>query len=244
MFDRDDHASYFNALELAASLDDRLRNDNKRPVAFKAIASVPSFEPWLLLHDEDIQAPTEAVHPRLREGRGPCLRHHPRPARHRHATSASAGRPLQRLQRPRALHRHRRTGESLDYAARRLIDAQSSAGALQPEPPGPRIAVDAATGVPAMPGADPGRRGRPRARFEQPATDPMPGADPARPCREIAPCHPDAFRCSSSSPRSLLALLIALPLDWREERELRRAGRRARLSRAQSGPGPACPPQT
>ena len=57
MFDRDDHASYFNALELAASLDGRLRNDNKRPVAFKAIASVPSFELWLLLHDEDIQAP-------------------------------------------------------------------------------------------------------------------------------------------------------------------------------------------
>ena len=57
VFDRDDHASHFNALELAASLDGRLRNDNKRPVAFKAIASVPSFELWLLLHDEDIQAP-------------------------------------------------------------------------------------------------------------------------------------------------------------------------------------------
>ena len=58
------------------------------------------------------------------------------------------------------------------------------------------------------------------------------------------PSRPDAFRCSSSSQRSLLALLIALTLDWREERELRRAERRARLSLAQNDPGPACPPQT
>ena len=57
MFDRDDHASYFDALNLAASLDGKLRNDNKQPVIFKAIASVPSFELWLLLHYEDIQAP-------------------------------------------------------------------------------------------------------------------------------------------------------------------------------------------
>jgi hypothetical protein len=41
-----------------------------------------------------------------------------------------------------------------------------------------------------------------------------------------------------------LGLLVAVTLDWLEERELRRAERRARLSRAQSGPGPACPPQT
>lgn len=57
VFDRDDHASYFDALNLAASLDGNLRNDNKQPVIFKAIASVPSFELWLLLHYEDIQAP-------------------------------------------------------------------------------------------------------------------------------------------------------------------------------------------
>ena len=41
-----------------------------------------------------------------------------------------------------------------------------------------------------------------------------------------------------------LGLLIAVTLDWLEERELRRAERRARLSRAQSGPRPACPPRT
>lgn len=57
VFDRDDHASYFDALNLAASLDGNLRNDNKQHVIFKAIASVPSFELWLLLHYEDIQAP-------------------------------------------------------------------------------------------------------------------------------------------------------------------------------------------
>jgi hypothetical protein len=57
VFDRDDHDSYFNALNLAKSLDGKLRNDDRQPVSFKAIASVPSFELWLLLHYEDIQAP-------------------------------------------------------------------------------------------------------------------------------------------------------------------------------------------
>lgn len=57
VFDRDDHASYFDALKLAESLDGKLRNDIKQPVSFKAVASVPSFELWLLLHYEDIQAP-------------------------------------------------------------------------------------------------------------------------------------------------------------------------------------------
>lgn len=57
VFDRDEHDSYHEALTLAASLDGRLRNDAKQPVTFQAIASVPSFELWLLLHYEDIQAP-------------------------------------------------------------------------------------------------------------------------------------------------------------------------------------------
>jgi len=57
VFDRDQHDSYFDALSLAESLDGKLRNDNKQTVAFKAMASVPSFELWLLLHYEDIQAP-------------------------------------------------------------------------------------------------------------------------------------------------------------------------------------------
>lgn len=57
LFDRDDHSTYFNALSLAQSLDGKLRNDEKQPVSFKPIASIPSFELWLLLHYEDIQAP-------------------------------------------------------------------------------------------------------------------------------------------------------------------------------------------
>lgn len=57
VFDRDDHDSYFNALSLAQSLDGKLHNDDGQAVCFKAIASIPSFELWLLLHYEDIQAP-------------------------------------------------------------------------------------------------------------------------------------------------------------------------------------------
>ncbi|GGH55008.1 hypothetical protein GCM10010975_12130 [Comamonas phosphati] len=57
VFDRDDHGSYHAALALAEELNGKLRNDAKQPVTFRAIASVPSFEVWLLLHFEDIQAP-------------------------------------------------------------------------------------------------------------------------------------------------------------------------------------------
>ena len=57
VFDRDDHKTYFNALKSASALDGKLRNDDRQAVSFKAIASIPSFELWLLLHYEDIQAP-------------------------------------------------------------------------------------------------------------------------------------------------------------------------------------------
>lgn len=57
VFDRDDHDSYFNALDKAQSLNGKFRNDCKKPVSFKAVASIPSFELWLLLHYENIQAP-------------------------------------------------------------------------------------------------------------------------------------------------------------------------------------------
>lgn len=59
VFDRDDHISYFNALRLAESLDRKLKSDAKQFIRFEAIASVPSFELWLLLHYEDIQAPLD-----------------------------------------------------------------------------------------------------------------------------------------------------------------------------------------
>lgn len=57
VFDRDDHDSYFNALQMAHALDGKLRNDDRQNVPFKAITSVPSFELWLLLHYEDVWHP-------------------------------------------------------------------------------------------------------------------------------------------------------------------------------------------
>lgn len=69
VFDRDEHDSYFNALDSARLLDGKLRNDDRQPVSFKAIASIPSFELWLLLHYEDIQHPLhrDEVMARLRQ---------------------------------------------------------------------------------------------------------------------------------------------------------------------------------
>lgn len=57
VFDRDDHPTYFNALEQAQSLQRKLRNDLNQVVEFRAIASIPSFELWLLLHFEDVKHP-------------------------------------------------------------------------------------------------------------------------------------------------------------------------------------------
>jgi len=57
VFDRDEHDSYSDALRLAASLDGKLKSDTGEPTRFQAIASVPSFELWLLLHYEDVRAP-------------------------------------------------------------------------------------------------------------------------------------------------------------------------------------------
>ena len=56
VFDRDDHRRYSNALDKAKSLDRKLRNDARQSVIFQAIASVPCFELWLLLHFEDIHS--------------------------------------------------------------------------------------------------------------------------------------------------------------------------------------------
>lgn len=57
VFDRDDHATYHNALTKAAALNGKLRNDQKQTVRFAAVASVPCFELWLLLHFQDVHAP-------------------------------------------------------------------------------------------------------------------------------------------------------------------------------------------
>ena len=59
VFDRDAHDSYHQALDRAEQLDGKLKNDARQAVPFKAVASVPNFELWLLLHYENIQAPIE-----------------------------------------------------------------------------------------------------------------------------------------------------------------------------------------
>jgi hypothetical protein len=56
VFDRDGHDGYHGALQLAQSLDNTLRNNEKKKVRFVAVPSVPCFELWLLLHYADIQA--------------------------------------------------------------------------------------------------------------------------------------------------------------------------------------------
>lgn len=50
VFDRDDHLTYNNALSKAAALDKKLRNDERQPVRFFAVPTVPCFELWLLIH--------------------------------------------------------------------------------------------------------------------------------------------------------------------------------------------------
>ncbi len=58
IFDRDDHDRYHEGLTLAESYNtQKLRNDQRQPIEFKAIASVPNFELWLLLHFEDRHSP-------------------------------------------------------------------------------------------------------------------------------------------------------------------------------------------
>ena len=56
VFDRDEHLTYANAISMAAARDRRDRNDEGRKVEFKAAVSVPSFEFWILLHFENVQA--------------------------------------------------------------------------------------------------------------------------------------------------------------------------------------------
>ena len=57
VFDRDDHATYHQALAKARALNLAQENDDGEPVPFQAVASVPCFELWLLLHFEDVMAP-------------------------------------------------------------------------------------------------------------------------------------------------------------------------------------------
>lgn len=69
VFDRDDHPTYHAALAKAAALHTKLRNDLGVHVKFEAIATVPCFELWLLLHFEEVTASLHRteVHHRLRQ---------------------------------------------------------------------------------------------------------------------------------------------------------------------------------
>lgn len=68
VFDRDDHGNYHHALAKADALNGKIRNDSGEHIPFQAIASVPCFELWLLLHFEDVHAPIHRneVYARLR----------------------------------------------------------------------------------------------------------------------------------------------------------------------------------
>jgi hypothetical protein len=56
VFDRDDHQQYETAIQMAVARNQRLRNDERQPVLFEAIVSVPCFELWLLLHHADLRS--------------------------------------------------------------------------------------------------------------------------------------------------------------------------------------------
>lgn len=57
VFDRDQHITYANAISMSEARDGKLKNDEKAPVSFEAIVSIPCFELWLLLHFVNIMAP-------------------------------------------------------------------------------------------------------------------------------------------------------------------------------------------
>ena len=58
VFDRDEHLTYHEALDLALRLDAlTAKNDEKQPVRFLAVPSNSCFELWLLLHFQDHQTP-------------------------------------------------------------------------------------------------------------------------------------------------------------------------------------------
>lgn len=56
VFDRDDHPEYANAIFMARSKNEKLKNDEKQRVTFEAIVSVPCFELWLLLHFSEVNS--------------------------------------------------------------------------------------------------------------------------------------------------------------------------------------------
>lgn len=60
IFDRDSHASYYEAIEKCRNFCKKYKNDNGECV-FEAIYSYPCFEYWYLLHFEGTDAPFRAT---------------------------------------------------------------------------------------------------------------------------------------------------------------------------------------
>lgn len=56
VFDRDDHLSYHDAIKRAEANANKLKNREKQRVRFEAVASVPSFEVWFLMHFQAVTA--------------------------------------------------------------------------------------------------------------------------------------------------------------------------------------------
>jgi hypothetical protein len=56
VFDRDDHPNYANAIAKAEAFKNKFKNSDGDKVAFEAVASVPCFEVWLLMHFQDVTA--------------------------------------------------------------------------------------------------------------------------------------------------------------------------------------------
>ena len=54
VFDRDDHATYHDAIARAEAHKSKLKNSAKEAVAFEAVVSVPCFEVWFLMHFQDV----------------------------------------------------------------------------------------------------------------------------------------------------------------------------------------------
>jgi hypothetical protein len=59
VFDRDGHLRFDEAIQLAASLNNKLLSDEEEAVPFVAITSIPCFELWLLLHFQKV---THRIH--------------------------------------------------------------------------------------------------------------------------------------------------------------------------------------
>jgi len=56
VFDRDDHTTYHDAIKRAEAHESKLKNRDKEKVRFEAVASVPNFEVWFLMHFQDVTA--------------------------------------------------------------------------------------------------------------------------------------------------------------------------------------------